>query len=114
MSFKDHGIGSDNVSYTKNGKRVFDAEYYKMEELAKEEYIVIIHDFETDCKSGPRDNVCWILFSFQKNGKKYKTCTTSKRIIEKLIQGREQCVYPIETAFFMVKLRGARTTYDVE
>lgn len=114
MSFRDYGIGSDYVSYTKDGKKIFDAEYIKIAKLAKEEWDIEIFDFETDCANvSGKNNSCWILFGFTSDKRvKYKTCTTSSRIIKKLEEGRKKKIYPVRTYIYKTQSHG-RDTYDI-
>ena len=115
MSFKEHGIGNGCTSYTKNGKKVFDAEYVPIRELCKERQLITIIDFETECPgSNGKNDSCWILFEFDgEPNTKYKTCTTSSRIIRKLQKGAEMKIFPETTFVFPVKSKG-HSTYDID
>lgn len=116
MSFKEHGITTSQVNVDKDGKRVFDVQEKKLAELAQTHVPIIIHDFEDNVTIANKSGRCWVMFSYKDdaNEDKYKFCTTSKRIIEKLNLGRQQGIYPLETFASIVFLRGGNFTYDLD
>lgn len=116
MSFKEHGITTSQVNVDKDGKRVFDVQEKKLAELAQTHVPIIIHDFEDNVTIANKSGRCWVMFSFKDdaNSEKYKFCTTSKRIIEKLNLGMQQNIYPLETFASIVFLRGGNFTYDLD
>ena len=116
MSFKEHGITTSQVNVDKDGKRVFDVQEKKLAELAQTYVPIIIHDFEDNVTIANKSGRCWVMFSFKDdaNSEKYKFCTTSKRIIEKLNLGMQQNIYPLETFASIVFLRGGNFTYDLD
>lgn len=116
MSFKEHGITTSQVNVDKDGKRVFDVQEKKLAELAQTKVPIIIHDFEDNVTVAGKNGRCWVMFSYKDdiNAEKYKFCTTSKRIIEKLNIGRQQDIYPLDTFASIVFLRGGNFTYDLD
>lgn len=115
MSFKEHGIGDGCTTYTKTGKKLFDAKYIPIKELCKEGWVIKVIDFETDCPgNNDKNDSCWIMFEFDgEPNKKYKTCTTSYRIIRKLQKGAQMDIFPVTTFIFSVKAKG-HDTYDID
>ena len=116
MSFKEHGIMTSQVNVDKDGKRVFDVPEKKLAELAQTHVPIVIHDFEDNVTIADKVGRCWVMFSYKDDAgdEKYKFCTTSKRIIEKLNIGKQQNLYPLETFASIVFLRGGNFTYDLD